>query len=117
MTGVSGIKHDQLNNPNSAELLANGRILIADENNNRAIEVTHDSAKKIVAAFTAGGTASGVAFSSCLPDGDTLLTDSNSRIVEVNRKDQPVWQYFTNDPTGNSAPLPTRAVRLRDGET
>ena len=60
----------------------------------------------------------GVAFSSRLPNGDTLLTDSNnSRIVEVNSKDHPVWQYFTNDPTGNSAPLPTRAIRLRDGET
>ena len=53
-----------------------------------------------------------------LPNGDTLLTDSNnSRVVEVNSKDQPVWQYFTNDPAGNSAPLPTRAIRLKDGET
>jgi hypothetical protein len=118
MTGVTGSGHDELNNPNSAELLANGHILISDENNNRAIEVTHDNAKHIVATFTAGGTASGVAFSSRLPNGDTLLTDSNnSRIVEVNSKDQPVWQYFTNDPAGNPAPLPTRAIRLRDGET
>ena len=118
MTGVSGIGPDQLNNPNSAEPLPNGHILIADENNNRAIEVTHDQAPKIVATFTVGGTASGVAFASRLPNGDTLLTDSNNfRIVEVNRADQPVWQYFTNDPAGNAAPLPTRAVRLRDGET
>jgi hypothetical protein len=116
--GPGGAGPDQLNNPNSAELLPNGHILIADENNNRAIEVTHDNAKKIVATFTVGGTASGVAFASRLRNGDTLLTDSNnSRIVEVNSKDQPVWQYFTNDPAGNSAPLPTRAVRLRDGET
>jgi outer membrane protein assembly factor BamB len=118
MTGVTGNGPDQLNNPNSAELLPNGHILIADENNNRAIEVTHDNARKIVATFTVGGTASGVAFASRLPNGDTLLTDSNnSRIVEVNSKDHAVWQYFTNDPTGNSAPLPTRAIRLRDGET
>ena len=118
MTGVSGNGPDQLNNPNSAELLPNGHILIADENNNRAIEVTHNTNPTIVATFTAGGTASGVAFASRLSNGDTLLTDSNNfRIVEVNRQDQPVWQYFTNDPAGNSAPLPTRAVRLRDGET
>jgi outer membrane protein assembly factor BamB len=117
MTGVTGSGHDQLNNPNSAELLPNGHILIADENNNRAIEVTHDNAKMIVATFSAGGTASGVAFASRLPSGNTLLTDSNnSRIVEVNSHDQPVWQYFTNDPAGNSAPLPTRAVQLRNGE-
>ena len=117
MTGVTGSGPDQLSNPNSAELLPNGHILIADENNNRAIEVTHDKAKTIVATFSAGGTASGVAFASRLPNGNTLLTDSNnSRIVEVNSNDQPVWQYFTNDPAGNTAPLPTRAVQLRDGE-
>lgn len=70
-----------------------------------------------MATFTVGGTASGVAFASRLPNRDTLLTDSNnSRIVEVNSQDQIVWQYFTNDPTGNPAPLPTRAVRLKDGE-
>ena len=39
-TGDSGSDHDQLNNPDSAELLPNGNILIADENNNRAMEVT-----------------------------------------------------------------------------
>ncbi|MBV8665274.1 MAG: hypothetical protein JO269_02210 [Burkholderiaceae bacterium] len=39
-TGVSGMGPNQLNNPNSAELLDNGHILIADENNNRVIEVT-----------------------------------------------------------------------------
>jgi hypothetical protein len=116
-TGVSGMGRNQLNNPNSAELLPDGNILIADENNNRAIEVTHDNAHKIVATLTVGGTASGVAFASRLPNGNTLLTDSNNfRIVEVNSKDQIVWQYFTNDRTGNPAPLPTRAVLLRDGE-
>jgi len=39
MTGVSGSHFNQLNNPNSAELLDNGHVLIADENNNRVIEV------------------------------------------------------------------------------
>src|SRR5262249_22641891 len=117
MTGVSGSGPDQLSSPNSAELLPNGHILIADEGNNRAIEVTHDNAKKIVATFSAGGTASAVAFASRLPDGNTLLTRSgNSRVVEVNSHDQPVWQYLTNDPAGNPAPLPTRAIQLRDGE-
>jgi hypothetical protein len=116
-TGVSGAGSDQLNNPNSAELLANGHILIADENNNRAIEVNR--AKSVVATFTAGGTLSGVAFASRLANGDTLITDSNNnRIVEVNRNDQIVWQYVTNtDPGSNASPLPTRAVRLRNGNT
>src|SRR5712692_908204 len=81
--GVVGNGRNQLNNPNAAELLANGHILISDENNNRAIEVTHTMPSRIVATFTAQGTVSGVAFASRLPSGNTLLTDSNNaRIVE-----------------------------------
>jgi hypothetical protein len=108
-----------LSNPNAAELLPNGHILISDENNNRAIEVTHTTPSHIVATFTAHGTVSGVAFASRLSNGDTLITDSNNnRIVEVDKKDNPVWQYFTNTrPGSNPAPLPTRAVRLANGDT
>lgn len=116
-TGVSGNGPNQLNNPNSAEVLANGHVLIADENNNRVIEVTRAGA--LVKQFTAQGTVSGAAFASRLPNGDTLITDSNNnRIVEVDANDQPVWQYFTNTEAGsNPTPLPTRAVRLRNGDT
>jgi outer membrane protein assembly factor BamB len=117
--GVSGMGANQLNNPNAAELLANGNILISDENNDRAIEVTHATPSAIVATFTAQGTVSGVAFASRLANGHTLITDSNnSRIVEVDSGDNPVWQYFTNTrPGSDAAPLPTRAVRLRNGNT
>jgi uncharacterized protein (UPF0248 family) len=117
--GVTGIGPNQLNNPNSAELLDNGHILISDENNNRAIEVTHDSPSKIVATSTAHGTVSGVAFASRLKNGDTLITDSNNaRIVEVDKHDNVVWQYFTNNrPGSNPNPLPTRAVRPANGDT
>lgn len=116
-TGVSGNGANQLNNPNSAEQLENGNILIADENNNRAIEVTLDF--QIVKQFTAGGTLNGVAFASRLANGDTLVTDSNNnRIVEVDASDNIVWQYATNTQTGSNAnPLPTRAVRLANGDT
>jgi outer membrane protein assembly factor BamB len=117
--GVVGNGRNQLSNPNAAELLANGHILISDENNNRAIEVTHTTPSRIVATFTAHGTVSGVAFASRLANGNTLLTDSNNnRIVEVDRFDNPVWQYFTNTrPGSNPSPLPTRAVRLANGNT
>ncbi|WP_211470614.1 hypothetical protein [Collimonas humicola] len=116
-TGVAGNGPNQLNNPNSAEQLENGNILIADENNNRAIEVT--TGLQIVRQFTAGGTLSGVAFASRLPDGHTLITDSNNnRIVEVDGNDAIVWEYPTNTLAGSNAnPLPTRAVRLENGNT
>src|SRR6266568_2513386 len=117
--GIVGNGLNQLNNPNAAELLANGDILISDENNNRAIEVTHTTPSRIVATFTARGTVSGLAFASRLPNGHTLLTDSNnSRIVEVDPNDKVFWQYFTNTRSGsNPSPLPTRAVRLANGNT
>jgi len=117
--GAVGNGTNQLSNPNAAELLTNGHILISDENNNRAIEVTHTMPSTIVATFTARGTVSGVAFASRLPNGDTLITDSNNnRIVEVDKNDKIVWQYVTNNrPGSNPAPLPTRAVRLANGNT
>jgi hypothetical protein len=108
---------DQLNSPNSAELLENGHILIADENDNRAIEVTR--ADQIVATFTAHGTVNTVAFASRLGNGHTLLTDAgNSRAVEVDAHDNVVWQYVTDTSSLSvPAPLPTRAVRLKNGDT
>lgn len=117
MIGVSGSGANQLNNPNSAELLDDGNILIADENNNRAIEV--DTDRQVLRTFTAQGTVSGVAFASRLPSGNTLLTDSNnSRIVEVDPHDMVVWQYVTNLEAGsNPNPLLTRAIRLHNGNT
>jgi hypothetical protein len=116
-TGVSGNGPNQLNNPNSAEVLENGHILIADESNDRVIEVKSNG--QLVKQFTAGGTVSGAAFASRLPNGDTLITDSNNnRAVEVNGNDQVVWQYVTNTQAGsNPMPLPTRAVRLHNGDT
>ena len=125
-TGVAGAGPEQLNNPNCAELLENGHILICDENNNRAIEVTR--AGEIVWQYGSGDPSvndpvSGVAFASRLPEGHTLITDSNhARIVEIDRGKNVVWEYFTNtDPNSNqrggTGPLPTRAVRLSNGDT
>ena len=125
-TGVSGNGANQLNNPNCAELLVNGHILICDENNNRAIEVTRFG--NIVWQYGSGDPAvndpvSGVAFASRLMNGHTLITDSNhSRIVEIDRGSNVVWEYFTCTGAGcnltrGTGPLPTRAVRLRNGNT
>lgn len=118
--GVVGIGPNLLSNPNAAELLANGHILISDENNNRAIEVTHETPSRIVAEFTAAGGVlfSGVAFASRLPNRHTLITDSNnSRIVETDESGRVFWQFFTNARAGSnpSGPFPTRAVQLANG--
>jgi hypothetical protein len=129
-TGVSGNGTNELNNPNCAELLENGDILICDENNNRAIEVvrTFPRGGDIVWQYGSGDPninepVSGVAFASRLENGHTLITDSNhSRIVEIDQNKNVVWEYFTC--TGQACnlsrgtgPLPTRAVRLRSGHT
>ena len=116
-TGVVGIGPNQLNNPNSAELLENGHILIADELNNRVIEIT--PAGGIAKTFTIGGALNTAAFASGLPHGHVLITDSgNNRIVEVDSTDHIVWQYVTNTgANSNPNPQPTRGVRLRNGNT
>jgi hypothetical protein len=116
-TGVAGDGPNQLNNPNSAELLEDGHILIADESNNRVIEITPEG--KIVKTFTGGGSFSGTAFASRLPNGDTLVSDaSNNRIVEVDKTDHIVWEYYTNTGKGSNAnPQPTRGIRLHNGHT
>jgi hypothetical protein len=121
-TGTSGCGANQLNNPNSAELLANGHILIADENNNRVIEVNRK--KQIVWSYGSctGTQLSGAAFASRLPSGNTLITDSNNnRILEVTSAGSVVFEYDTTGQVGScnssTCPLPTRAVRLKDGNT
>ncbi len=129
-TGVSGNGPNQLNNPNCAELLENGHILICDENNNRAIEVTREIplGGDIVWQYGSGDPninepLSGVAFASRLKNGHTLVTDSNhSRIVEIDEDKNVSWEYFTCHGAGcnltrGTGPLPTRAVRLRSGHT
>ncbi len=119
-TGISGAGYNELNNPNSAELLPNGRILIADENNNRVIEVTRGHS--IIWQYgspTNTSILNGAAFASRLPSGDTLITDSlNNRIVQVTLDKEVSWIYRTNVRPGSIAqPNPTRAVRLCNGET
>ena len=129
-TGVMGTGPNHLNNPNCAELLKNGHILICDENNNRAIEVKRKFplGGDIVWQYGSGDPnnnepVSGVAFASRLQNGHTLITDSNhNRVVEIDENKKPVWEYFTcrgsrcKLPRG-TGPLPTRAVRLHNGHT
>ena len=119
-TGVSGTRSNHLNSPNSAEWLDNGNILIADQGNDRVIEVNRRH--RIVWRY--GDTddpnvLNGPAFACRLPNNHTLITDSgNNRILEVNRRGRTVMEYATNQRSGSVAdPLPWRAVRLENGDT
>jgi len=118
-TGVTGDGFNLLNNPNSAEFLANGHILIADENNNRVIEVNRRHSIVWSYGCATCTQLSGAAFASRLSNGHTLITDSNNnRILEVDKGGNVVWSYVTNARPGSvSNPLPTRAVRLKNGNT
>jgi hypothetical protein len=128
-TGTAGLGPNLLNSPNCAELLENGHILICDEGNSQALEVTHTTPAVVLHTYVmAGGVPfNGVAFASRLPNGHTLITDTgNARIVETDENGDVFWQYFTNtDPNSNqrciagtcTGPLPTRALRLKNGHT
>jgi hypothetical protein len=114
-----------LNNPNSAERLANGHTLIADEGGFRVIEVANDGtiAWQYPATVTDGGSAvlGQPAYASRLPNNHTLITDStNNRIIELDNATTPnvvlTYSTATRNPA-MAAPLPTRAVRLANGNT
>ncbi len=99
-------------------MLENGHILIADELNNRVIEIT--AGGTIVKTFTEGGALNArLRLQAACPNGHTLISDAgNNRIAEVNGSDEIVWQYATNLQSGsNSSPQPTRGIRLRNGNT
>lgn len=115
-TGVSGNGFDELNSPNSAELLANGNVLIADEGNNRVIEVDKKT-KDVVVTYTAQGTMNAPAFASLEPSTNLLVPDGgNNRVIMLNTMDQIMFEYDTNKQTGsNPNPAPSQAVKTRGG--
>ena len=119
-TGVSGIRSDYLDSPSSAEWLDDGSILIADQGNNRVIEVNRRH--RIVWRYGDPEDSmilNGPAFASRLPDDHTLITDSgNIRVLEVDRRGHIVMEFATNKRSGSVAdPLAWRAVRLENGHT
>ena len=107
--------------PNSAERLASGNTLIADEEGNRVLEVAPDGS--IVWRYPANvdpASLDAPAFASRLPSGNTLVTDSNNgRILELDAATPPgiVWTYETAPRVPQGDTSPTRAVRLANGHT
>jgi len=117
-------------------------ILIADQFNNRVIEIdprTHAAVRQFgdgsdtpgphsivgvddaecIASFTL---MSGTGIPPATPPlpgcSDAVNGCPDNRVLLVDRRGRIVWQYATNtDPGSHPDPLPTRAVRLRDGDT
>jgi hypothetical protein len=110
-----------LNSPNSAQRLASGNTLIADENANRVIEVKGDGTivwqyPKVVNTATLNV----ATFASRLASGNTLIADgNNNRVVEVDMSDPPnvVWTYDTTSRSTQGMMSPSHAVRLANGHT
>jgi hypothetical protein len=119
-TGVSGSASNQLNNPASAERRTNGNTVIADEGNNRVIEVTRRlNVVSQIDTLPDMTTLNGPAYAGNLRAGHTLIADSlNNRIVDVDNTGSNVFEYVTSARAGSVAdPNPTRAIRLKKGNT
>ena len=90
-SGANGSGDNQLNHPRTAFPLANGNVLIVDQDNHRVIEVDRD--RQIIWQYgTSGASGSGdnrlyyptSAFQ--LANGNVLIADRyNHRVIEVDR--------------------------------
>jgi hypothetical protein len=81
--------------PHSPLPLANGNYLISEPTTSRSVEF-NPSTQRVVWQWPQGGKLSGtnlfVRASQRLPNGNTLVTDSNGQIFEVTSGGQVVWQ-------------------------
>lgn len=119
-TGKAGASSNHLDSPCSAQWLVNGNILIADQGNNRVIEVNRRH--KIVWEYgdsEDSQTLNHPAYACRLPNRNTLITDSgNNRVLEVARRGKTVLEFSTTTQPGSvTDPLPWHAVRLENGNT
>jgi DNA-binding beta-propeller fold protein YncE len=117
--GKSGHEPGQLANPRWAQRLANGNTVIADQSNNRAIEVDADGL--LVWQWGSWETLNGPYCCQRLDDGHTLLTDwSHHVVLEVNDDGDVVWQYGETKRSGDGQGLlnyPEMATRLPNSNT
>lgn len=120
-TGVSGSASNQLNNPASAERRGNHHTVIADQGNNRVIEVNrHLKVVGQIDTLTDATALNAPAYAGHLRHPNrTLIADSlNNRILEVRRNGSNLFEYVTSARPGSvTDPNPTRAIRLKKGNT
>jgi len=116
-TGVSGSASNQLNNPACAEQRHNGDIVIADQANNRVIEVNRRDVVGLQIDVLSDATSlNSPAYAGHVQNpARAIIADSlNNRIVEVDDNGSITFEYVTSARSGSvTNPVPTRAVRLR----
>ena len=120
--GRSGSGPDELNTPVGAVFVptpSGGDILIADQGNNRVIEVSQQT-KEVVWRFPPTGSGekvTGPNSAERLGNGHTLIADGGgNRVIEVDTQGAIAWQYpATIDPAVLNGP--GFASRLPDGHT
>ena len=117
--GVTGAGFNQLNTPLQATFTPRRTVLIADQGNQRVIEVALN--KTIVWQYgvtgvpgSGPGQLNGPNSAEVLTNGDILIADqSNNRVIEVNRAKQTVATFTI----GGTTFLPAFASRLANGDT
>jgi len=109
--GNPDVMHDQ-HNP---QWLGEGRVLVADSENDRVTELRkrNGSWRPVVNYTGAGGTPfNWPRDADLLDDGNVLITDTfNNRVVEIDRNGTLVWSARTGQGS-----IPYEADRLPDGE-
>jgi DNA-binding beta-propeller fold protein YncE len=117
--GRSGHEPGQLANPRWAQRLINGHTLIADQGNNRVIEIDSDG----LLMWQWGGweTLNGPYCCQRLDNGHTLLTDwSNHQVIEVDSEGAVVWTHGESKHGGEGpgqVHYPEMATRLPNSNT
>jgi hypothetical protein len=108
---------DVIKEQHNPQWIGEGRVLVADSDNNRITELERTGGQWQVAETWEG--ANGVRFfwprdADLLENGNILVTDSrNHRVVEITRGGETVWSVNTGR---NPPSIPYEADRLPDGE-
>ncbi len=89
---IKGPAQSRLNHPRSVRLLANGNYLIADQYNQRLVEISPDN--QIVWEFHQEDLTASPQYAEELPGGDILFVDALlNRVTQISRKGQVRWYY------------------------
>lgn len=115
--GFPATGNEGFNRPRSAQALANGHVLISDQNNHRVIELSRQG--EIVWAYEGLDKVTAPYYAERQANGNTLIVDWGAHVVvEVNAAGEIVWQFGERKTSGNDAAhlsYPEYATKLENG--